>query len=98
MTRRPRRIHRELTPDERSRLDEARERIAAELPDLMRRNELRKRAAEEDTFSGELRRAIHQSGVPISRIARSAQVTPILLDEFLCGESTPSTACSRYWS
>jgi len=45
-------------------------------------------AAEENTFSGELRRAIHASGFHLNYIADRVGTTPIVLDEFLTGEGT----------
>jgi hypothetical protein len=88
MARRTRRICRELTPEEQARVKRLREQIADELPDLIRRDQMRKDAADEDTFSGELRRRIHRGGVPITEIIRRSGIDPIDLDEFLTGERT----------
>jgi hypothetical protein len=49
---------------------------------------MRKEAQEEATLSGELRRAIHASQLPLVQIAAQAGITPIVLDEFLTGERT----------
>ena len=49
---------------------------------------MRKDAREENTLSGELRRAIHGSGLSLSEIASQTGVTPIVLDDFLTGERT----------
>ncbi len=87
-TSQPKRITRELTPEELERLKQQRTLIAQELPDLVRRDEMRKEAHEETTLSGELRRAIHKSELALSAIAAQAGITPILLDEFLTGERT----------
>ena len=54
-----RRVTRELTPEEHDRLRRQRQQIAAELPDLATRDRMRKEAKEEQTLSGELRRAVH---------------------------------------
>jgi hypothetical protein len=83
-----RRVTRELTPEEMTRLRQQRERIAAELPDLAERDRMRKEAREEATLSGELRRAIHASPLSLSAIAERAGIPPLVLDEFLTGERT----------
>ena len=86
--RKARRISRELTPAERARLQHLRERIAAELPEMTARDQLRKEARDEATLSGGLRRAIHASPLSLSAIASQTGIDPILLDEFLTGERT----------
>lgn len=83
-----RRVTRELTPEEQARLKRQREQVAAELPDLIERDRLRKEASEEATLSGEIRRAIHASPLSLRAIAERIGVTPLLLDEFLTGERT----------
>src|SRR4051812_47889106 len=83
-----RRITRELTPEEQARILRYREQIASELPDLAERDRMRKEAREEATLSGELRRAIHDSPLPLSTIAERAGISPLVLDEFLTGERT----------
>lgn len=82
------RITRELTPPEQERLKRQRELIAQELPDLNQRDQMRKEAQEELTLSGELRRAIHASNLPLATIASQSGITPLMLDEFLTGERT----------
>jgi hypothetical protein len=83
-----RRVTRELTPAEQTRLLRHREQIAAELPDLANRDRMRKEASEEATLSGELRRAVHASPLSLSTIAERAGISPLALDEFLTGERT----------
>src|SRR5947209_17841422 len=83
-----RRATRKLTPEEQSRLCRYREQIAAELPDLAERDRMRKEAREEATLSGELRRAVHGSPLPLSVIAERVGISPLALDEFLTGERT----------
>jgi hypothetical protein len=78
----------ELTAEETARLIHQRELIAKELPDLVQRDQMRKEAQEEQTLSGELRRAIHASKQSLTVIAAQAGITPLLLDEFLTGERT----------
>src|SRR5207249_2468237 len=46
---------------EQERLRQHRDQVAAELPDLAARDQMRKDAREEATLSGELRRAVHGS-------------------------------------
>ncbi len=82
------RITRELTPDEQQRLMHHREAIVKELPELIQRDQMRKEAQEEPTLSGELRRAIHASSLPLSAIAAQAGIALIVLDDFLTGERT----------
>jgi len=82
------RITRDLTLDEQERLKRQRELIAKELPDLIQHDQMRKEAQEEQTLSGELRRAIHSSDLPLAAIAAQVGITPIMLDEFLTGERT----------
>ncbi|MBI3467360.1 MAG: helix-turn-helix transcriptional regulator [Planctomycetes bacterium] len=82
------RVSRELTDDEKSRLEKHREEIARELPDLQARDQMRKDARDEATLSGELRRAVHESELSLASIAARIGVTPILLDDFLTGERT----------
>lgn len=83
-----RRVTRELSPEELARLAANRAKIAAELPDLAAQDRLRKEAREEGTLSGELRRAIHASPLPLAAIADKAGVSLLVLDEFLTGERT----------
>ena len=78
----------EMTAEEMERLLLQRELIAKELPDLIQRDQMRKEAQEEQTLSGELRRAIHASKESLTVIASQAGITPLLLDEFLTGERT----------
>ncbi len=82
------RITRELTNAEKSRLEKYREQIARELPELQARDQMRKDARDETTLSGELRRAIHTSGLSLAEIAARISITPIMLDDFLTGERT----------
>jgi hypothetical protein len=84
----PRRASARLTPQQRTRIERQRRRIAAELPDLIHRDQMRKEARDEPTLSGELRRAIHASSLPLAAIASQAQIPPLVLDEFLTGERT----------
>jgi len=64
------------------------EKIAAELPEMIAHDQLRKEARDEATLSGELRRAIHASPLSLSAIASQAGIDPTLLDEFLTRERT----------
>ena len=77
-----------LTPDHLARLEQAREQIAAELPDLVMRERRMREAAEENTFSGELRRAIHGGDRDLIFLAELAGTTPVHLSEFLAGDRT----------
>lgn len=83
-----RRITRELSPTEQQRLRQQREQIAGELPEMAARDQMRKEACEKATLSGELRRVIHASELPLSAIAAQSGITPLVLDDFLTGERT----------
>lgn len=77
-----------LTPDHLARLEQAREQIAAEMPDLVAREGRMREAAEENTFSGELRRAIHAGERDLISLAELVGTTPVQLSEFLAGDRT----------
>jgi hypothetical protein len=83
-----RRIQTELTPAEQAKLQRQRELVAAELPELIERDRMRKEAKDEPTLSGALRRAVHASELSLTIIAQRAGITPLVLDEFLTGERT----------
>jgi hypothetical protein len=90
------RIYGTLTPAQKRRMSKARAAIAAELPDLIRRNQLAHTARRERTFSGALRRAIHKSRHSPMKVADRAGVAWAELDDFLTGEGTlPSDAIDR---
>lgn len=84
----PQRMTPVLTPQQRARLLRNRRLIAAELPDLAARDQMRKEARDEPTLSGELRRAIHASTLSLGRISTQAGIPAVALDEFLTGERT----------
>jgi len=86
--RQARRTTRELSPAEQQRLREYREQIAAELPEMAVRDQMRSEARGETTLSGELRRAIHASELSLAAIAEKAGITPLMLDDFLTRERT----------
>jgi hypothetical protein len=90
------RIHVTMTPAQKRRMKQVRASIAAELPDLIRRNQLAHDARKEKTFSGHLRRVIH--GYPLSpmKIAEKTGISWIDLDDFLTGEKVlPSDVIDR---
>lgn len=84
----PRRVSRELSSQERQRLQRQQQQVAAELPDMIVRDQMRKDARTESTLSGHLRRAVHASQLSLTTIAEHAGIPPLLLDEFLTGERT----------
>ncbi|HZW29837.1 MAG TPA: hypothetical protein VFF52_03965 [Isosphaeraceae bacterium] len=65
-----------------------REKIAAELPELMERGRLLDEAAAENSLSGHLRRAIHRSGRPLKKIAAEVGIDVFVLCDFLEGTRT----------
>lgn len=83
-----RRVTRDLSPAEQQRLQRMREQVAGELPDLIARDQMRKEASEEPTLSGEIRRAVHASPHTLADLSARAGLSPLALDEFLCGERT----------
>lgn len=62
--------------------------IDAELPQLAERHERMIEAKEEDTFTGHLRLAIHNSGRLVHEIAADAGISSQVLGEFLEGNQT----------
>lgn len=86
--RRAKRITRELSEAEKERLKRYRQQVAQELPELQARDQMRKDAREQSTLSGDLRRAIHESGLSLAEIAARAGITPMMLDDFLTGQRT----------
>jgi hypothetical protein len=91
-----RRIHGTLDPATRRRVKRAQKLIAEELPDLVRRNQMRHDARKEKTFSGALRRAIHAFPLSPMKIAAQAEIRWTELADFLTAEKTlPSDAIDR---
>jgi hypothetical protein len=87
---------RALTDDEQQKLTDLRRLAADELPDLIAKDRLRHKAAQEKTLSGALRRLIHANGQTVDQIANRVGIEPLLLDEFLTGEKTlPSDVLDR---
>jgi hypothetical protein len=71
-----------------SQIGHDRELIDQELPALAGRDDRMREAADEDTLSGHLRRAIHHSRRPLRDIGRDAGIPTTLLCDFLEGERT----------
>ena len=90
------RVYVRLTPAQKRRLKRVREQIAQDLPVLIRRNHLADRAMKEKTFSGALRRAIHDFPLSPIKVAEKAGVARIEFEDFLTGEKTlPSDVIDR---
>jgi hypothetical protein len=77
-----------IDQEHQDKLKRQRELIANELPDLAKRDQMRKEAQEAPTLSGELRRAIHASELKLKTIAALTGIKLNMLDEFLTGEKT----------
>jgi hypothetical protein len=91
-----RRIPGTLTVAQQRRLAKARKLIAAELPELVRRNQMRHNARKEKTFSGMLRRAVHTFPLSPMKIAERGDIPWTDFSRFLTGENTlPSDAIDR---
>jgi hypothetical protein len=84
----PRQTMRTRTTAQQARLRRYRRQIAAELPDLKARDQMRHEAQMEPTLSGELRRAIHASPLSLAEISARTSIPCPALDEFLIGERT----------
>ncbi len=94
--RKAKRIYVKESPVSKRQLDKWRAQIAHELPDLIHRNKLADDAMKAKTFSGRLRRAIHEFPLSPMKIAESAGISWDDLDDFLTGEKTlPSDAIDR---
>jgi hypothetical protein len=91
-----RQIHGKLTPAQQRRLEKGREQAAKELPDLVRRSQMRFDARKEKSFSGLLRRAIHAFPQSPMKIAERANIHWADFSDFLTGEKPlPSDAIDR---
>ena len=71
-----------------SQIERDRELIERELPELADRDARMSEAAAEDTLSGHLRQAIHQSRRPLRDVSRDAGISTTVLCDFLEGERT----------
>jgi hypothetical protein len=60
-------------------------------PDIERKFQLCQTAAAEQSFSGWLRRAMHEAGLPLTQLAEHAQIPADRLAAFLEGETELST-------
>ena len=88
MTTTHRRTNFTLTPEQQARLQQQREQVAAERPQLQAKLERIHEAKQEPSFCGQLRRAIHSSGRLITQIAADAGITTQQLSDFLSGDRT----------
>src|SRR5712664_2326417 len=77
-----------IPPEMLEQLRRDREKIAAELPELMERGQRLDEAASENSLSGHLRRAIHRSGRPLKKIAAEVGLDVFVLCDFLEGTRT----------
>ena len=77
-----------LTPEQQARLQQQREQIAAERPQLQAKLERIHEAKQEPSFCGQLRQAIHSSGRLITQLAAEAGITTQQLSDFLAGDRT----------
>jgi len=77
-----------VPPDLLERLRADRDAIAAELPEAIQRAERLREAAAENTVSGHVRRAVHQSRRPLEAIARDAGIPLEALCDWLSGDRT----------
>ena len=85
-----RRIRRPATAQERQKLQQYRAQVERDLPELRRQaiqaeNEMRASGMLEPTVSGQLRRAIAESGMDHHELAARTGLSPKTLAEFLVG-------------
>ncbi len=83
-----------MTDEERQEWERQVAAIEAEWPAMEMRMDQQQTAASEDSFSGELRRAIrgmHRRGISLPRLLREAQTDWATLDPFLHGEGVLSS-------
>jgi len=91
-----RRFHMESTPQQRAEWQKAVAEEEAARPANIARLERMDLAADEETLSGELRRAIRNARRPFSALAKEAGVTPQELLDFRSGDAPlPSDALDR---
>jgi hypothetical protein len=91
-----RRVTRDLTPEEQERLHRAREEAAANRPELIAQARKVKAAYEEQTVSGEFRRAIIASRRPIADLAAQLGLPLEQMHAFMTGDGPlPSDALDR---
>lgn len=79
---------RKIPDDLLSQIERDRKLIGEELPELTQRDARMQEAAAEETLSGHLRRAVHQSRRPLRDIALEAGLSTAVLCDFLEGERT----------
>jgi transcriptional regulator with XRE-family HTH domain len=77
-----------VPPELLEQLKRERELIAVELPEAIQRGERLREAAAENTVSGHLRTAIHQSRRRLESIARDAGISAESLCDWLSGDRT----------
>jgi hypothetical protein len=77
----------QLTDEQRRQVETWQAQVRTELTQIPGRRQLMASAAREESFSGELRRAIRQGPLHPVQLARRIGLDPVELDEFLSGES-----------
>lgn len=77
-----------IAPELLEELRRDRDKIAAELPELLEHRKRLDKAAAENSLSGHLRDAIHRSNKPLKKIAAEAGLDAFLLCDFLEGTRT----------
>jgi len=86
----------ELTPEQLTRLKQARREVEKELPELLEQERKLNLAQAEPSLSGQLRRAIQSSGVPLPVLATRTNSDVTELGAFLRGDSPlPSNVIDR---
>lgn len=90
--RQPRRVYRDLTPEEAERLQMAREQAQAEMPDILQRADKLEAALREETVSGQLRQAVVASRLQYVDLARHAEISAQILADFMVGEAELNSA------
>jgi hypothetical protein len=87
---------RPMTPEERAKWEQSLADYTAERPAIDAMMKSFRAAASEDSFSGHVRKVIHQSRIPLPSICRQAGIEWETLRAFLAGESPlPSDVIDR---
>lgn len=76
----------QLTDEQRQQIQTWQSQVRSELGQIPARRQSMTAAAREETFSGELRRAIREAPIHPVQLARRIGLDPVELDRFLCGE------------
>lgn len=81
----------DLTEEQRKQIQAWQAQVRSERGQILARRQSMVDAASEESFSGELRRAIRQAPLHPVQLARRIGLDPVELDQFLCGDGVLSS-------